>query len=75
MPLIIPGLVEPKSQNEQTAQKEEKPEEKAQESPSSQNKAESSGEEGKKSDGMSDEARRKFEEAMDLEYQKREGGA
>jgi len=75
MPLIIPGLVEPKSQKEQTAQKEEKPEEKVQESPSTQNKAESSGEEGKKSDGMSDEARRKFEEAMDLEYQKREGGA
>jgi len=26
-------------------------------------------------EGMSDEAVRKFEEAMELEYQKREGGA
>ena len=75
MPLIIPGLVEPKSQNQESSKREEKPEEKSQDSSSSQNKAESSGEEGKKSDGMSEEARRKFEEAMDVEYQKREGGA
>ena len=75
MPLIVPGLVEPKSQSQQTAQKEEKHEDKSEERSSTQKKEESSSEGERKSDGMSDEARRKFEEAMELEYQKREGGA
>jgi hypothetical protein len=77
MPLIVPDLVEPKSASDSS---------KAADKPKDEPKTESKGEEkdaqkrfdGSKApgmEGMSPEAMRKFEEAMELEYQKREGGA
>jgi len=81
MPLIVPGLVEPKSKEEEPKdipkdtkqdKKEDKPKEDAKTS------SETKKIDGRKApgmEGMSDEAVKKFEEAMELEYQKREGGA
>jgi hypothetical protein len=77
MPLIVPDLVEPKSTNDSS---------KTTDKPKDEPKTESKGEEkdapkrfdGSKApgmEGMSAEAMRKFEEAMEVEYQKREGGA
>jgi len=77
MPLIVPDLVGPKSAAEAS---------KSTDSPKDEAKTDAKGEEkgapkrfdGSKApgmEGMSAEAIRKFEEAMELEYQKREGGA
>ena len=79
MPLIIPDLVGPQSQKEDKSEKDPKETKK---DVSTQTRAADTSE-AKKVDGrtapgmegMSDEAIRKFEEAMELEYQKREGGA
>jgi hypothetical protein len=82
MPLLVPGLVEPKSKEEESKdKKQDKNKDKKEDKPAETKSADST--ETKKIDGrkapgmegMSDEAIRKFEEAMELEYQKREGGA
>jgi hypothetical protein len=77
MPLLVPGLVEPQSKKE-----DDKKDQATQTKPTEQSAAQDSSAQ-KKVDGrtapgmqgMSDEAVKKFEEAMELEYQKREGGA
>jgi len=81
MPLIIPDLVEPKSKQEEPKEtkeaKEDKKEDKSTETKSA-DKTETKKIDGRAApgmEGMSEEAIRKFEEAMELEYQKREGGA
>ena len=78
MPLIVPGLVEPKSKQEEPKEtKQDKKDDKSTETKSS-DQTEAKKIDGRKAPGMeemSDEAVRKFEEAMELEYQKREGGA
>ena len=78
MPLLVPGLVEPKSKQEEAKEtKNDKKEEKSTETKSTDD-SEAKKIDGRKApgmEGMSDEAVRKFEEAMELEYQKREGGA
>ena len=78
MPLLVPGLVEPQSKKEQ----EDKKDQTTQKKPTEQSAAQDSSSEKKVvgrtapgMEGMSDEAVKKFEEAMELEYQKREGGA
>jgi hypothetical protein len=79
MPLLVPDLVELQSKKTQT---EDKKEDKATQTTTA-DKATTTQPEHNKVDGrtapgmegMSDEAVRKFEEAMELEYQKREGGA
>ena len=78
MPLVVPGLVEPKSKQEEPKEiKKDKEDDKSTETKSSdQTKPKKI--DGRKAPGMeemSEEAVRKFEEAMELEYQKREGGA
>ena len=77
MPLIVPDLVEPKSnQPEQQTETKEKQEDKAaKSSDAKQTTKKIDGRTAPGMEGMSEEAIRKFEEAMELEYQKREGGA
>ena len=78
MPLIVSGLVEPKSTQEEPKEtKEDKKDEKIAETKSTDetDKKKFDGRNAPGMEGMSDEAIRKFEEAMELEYQKREGGA
>ena len=78
MPLIIADLVEPKSKPEQPKEKkEDKKDDKPTETKSTDeaDKKKFDGRNAPGMEGMSDEAIRKFEEAMELEYQKREGGA
>jgi len=84
MPLIVPGLVEQKSKSE-----EQKPLYGDKKDQATQTKDEDKSDatdlsgQTKKVDGrtapgmqgMSEEAVRRFEEAMEIEYQKREGGA
>jgi hypothetical protein len=79
MPLLVPDLVEPKNktQNPEDA-KEEQKEDKSTQTKSSEETSETKKLDGRKApgmEGMSEEAVRRFEEAMELEYQKREGGA
>jgi hypothetical protein len=81
MPLIVPGLVEPKSRQDESKEtketKEDKKDDKTMETKST-DETDTKKFDGRKApgmEGMSDEAIRKFEEAMELEYQKREGGA
>lgn len=78
MPLIIPDLVEPKSKAEEPKEKKEEKKDDKPAEPKSTDEAGKKKFDGRKApgtEGMSDEAIRKFEEAMELEYQKREGGA
>lgn len=83
MPLLVPGLVEPQSKKEDKDQKEgEDKKEPQKDKPADQSASQSSTGEKKVDgrsapgmEGMSDEAVKRFEEAMELEYQKREGGA
>jgi hypothetical protein len=88
MPLVVPGLVEPKSkQDKEEKESKETKETKGSKSEDKQTQTESTepteSQDTKQVDdqtvrgtqGMSEEAMRKFEEAMELEYQKREGGA
>lgn len=77
MPLVVPDLVEPKSnQPEQQTETKEKQEDKAaKSSDAEQTTKKVDGHTAPGMEGMSEEAIRKFEEAMELEYQKREGGA
>lgn len=83
MPLVVPGIIEPKNKTQHPEDKKEdhkegeKKEESA-EKKSSKDNTEAPKIDGRKApgmEGMSDEAVRRFEEAMELEYQKREGGA
>lgn len=82
MPLLVPGLVEPQSKKEdkdpkQQAQKDKSTVQSATQTQTSGSTAEKKldGRSAPGMEGMSDEAVKKFEEAMELEYQKREGGA
>jgi hypothetical protein len=83
MPLVVPGLVEPKSKQEQKPLYEDKKDDVTQTKSSEDKSEESKSATTKKVDGrtapgmegMSEEAVKRFEEAMELEYQKREGGA
>jgi len=79
MPLLVPGIIEPKNKTQHPEDaKEEKKEDKSTETKSSEETSETKKIDGRKApgmEGMSDEAVRRFEEAMELEYQKREGGA
>jgi hypothetical protein len=81
MPLLVPDLVEPQSKKTQT---EDNKEDKSTQTTTTGDKSTGTDSAGHKKvdgrtapgmEGMSDEAVRKFEEAMELEYQKREGGA
>jgi hypothetical protein len=80
MPLLVPDLVEPQSKKTQT---EDNKEDKSTQTTTGDKSTGTDAAGHKKVDGrtapgmegMSDEAVRKFEEAMELEYQKREGGA
>lgn len=80
MPLVVPDLVEPKPKPEEP--KEQKPQESKDKSTQTTDASDKQSErpkiDGRSApgmEGMSEEAIRKFEEAMELEYQKREGGA
>jgi hypothetical protein len=78
MPLIIPDLVEPQSKKEDKKgdkKEEDKKDDKKDASTTSTDHKKVDGRTAPGMEGMSDEAIRKFEEAMELEYQKREGGA
>jgi hypothetical protein len=85
MPLLVPGLVEPQSKKEDKDQKEgEDKKEPQKDKPADQSASQTQSSTGEKKvdgrsapgmEGMSDEAVKRFEEAMELEYQKREGGA
>jgi hypothetical protein len=78
MPLIVPDLAEPKSKQEEPKEtKEDKKDDKNTEAKSTDeaDKKKFDGRSAPGMEGMSEEAIRKFEEAMELEYQKREGGA
>ena len=82
MPLVVPGLVEPKSKQEEPKETKETKEEEKKDDKTTETKSTDETDtkkiDGRKApgmEGMSDEAIRKFEEAMELEYQKREGGA
>jgi hypothetical protein len=86
MPLLVPGLVEPQSKKEDKDKKEgeDKKKEPQKDEPADQSAGQSQSSTGEKKvdgrsapgmEGMSDEAVKRFEEAMELEYQKREGGA
>jgi len=75
MPLVVAGIVEPKPIKEapkDTTEQQKKDEPKT-ETKEAEKKVDGSKAPGM--EGMSEEAIRKFEEAMELEYQKREGGA
>jgi hypothetical protein len=79
MPLLVPDLVEPQSKKTET---QDKKEDKATQTTTADKPTTTQPEhktvDGRTApgmEGMSDEAVRKFEEAMELEYQKREGGA
>jgi hypothetical protein len=79
MPLLVPGIVEPKNKTQPPEDtKEEQKKDKSTETKPSEETSEAKKFDGRKApgmEGMSDEAVRRFEEAMELEYQKREGGA
>ena len=83
MPLLVPGIIEPQNkptppQDTKEEQKQEPKEEKTTKTKPSEANPETKKFDGSKApgmEGMSDEAMRRFEEAMELEYQKREGGA
>jgi len=78
MPLVVAGLVEPKSTNEapkDTAEQQKKDEPKTETKETKEAEKKVDGSKAPGMEGMSEEAIRKFEEAMELEYQKREGGA
>jgi hypothetical protein len=87
MPLLVPGLVEPQSKKQDKKEQDKKdqtpqPKLTEQQSPAatqtstdSSDKKKVDGRSAPGMEGMSDEAVKKFEEAMELEYQKREGGA
>ena len=85
MPLLVPGLVEPQSKKEDKDKKEPQKLDKPTDQSATQTQTQPSGSstaekkfDGRSApgmEGMSDEAVKKFEEAMELEYQKREGGA
>ena len=79
MPLLVPDLVEPQSKKQDKVTKEDKKDESTQtnasDTSSDPSKKKVDGRTAPGMEGMSDEAVRKFEEAMELEYQKREGGA
>jgi hypothetical protein len=81
MSLIIPDLVEPKSKQEgpKEHKQDETKDKSAQKTDPTRKQSERPKVDGRSSapgmEGMGDEAIRKFEEAMELEYQKREGGA
>jgi hypothetical protein len=73
MPLIVPDLVEPKSAADSKAA--DKPKETETKSDEKDGPKRFDGSKAPGMEGMSPEAIRKFEEAMEIEYQKREGGA
>jgi len=78
MPLVVAGLVEPKSTNEapkDTTERQTKDEPKTETKETKEAEKKIDGSKAPGMEGMSAEAIRKFEEAMELEYQKREGGA
>jgi hypothetical protein len=82
MPLLVPGIIEPKNKTQPPedtkAEKEEEKKDESAETKSSKDTTDAHKIDGRKApgmEGMSDEAVRRFEEAMELEYQKREGGA
>jgi hypothetical protein len=79
MPLIVPDLVEPKSKQEEPKErKRDETEDKSTQTSDTDKQSEGPKIDGRSApgmEGMSEEAIRKFEEAMELEYQKREGGA
>jgi hypothetical protein len=80
MPLVVPEITKPLSnepKKEDKDKKEEKPTAETVEK-TDEKKVSAPKVDGRTAPGMeemSDEAVRKFEEAMELEYQKREGGA
>jgi hypothetical protein len=77
MPLLVPGIVEPQSKDSKKEDKDDKKDEKPTDAKTT-DKTDAEKVDGRTApgmEGMSDEAVRKFEEAMELEYQKREGGA
>jgi hypothetical protein len=78
MPLLVPGLVEPQSKQEQKPLYEDKDKKDESTQTKEADKTETKKVDGRSApgmEGMSDEAVKKFEEAMEIEYQKREGGA
>jgi hypothetical protein len=81
MPLVVPDLAlgETKAQTEREgAKKDEKPADQSKESgtvTTDKSKPSRDPRSAPGMEGMSEEAIRKFDEAMELEYQKREGGA
>jgi hypothetical protein len=79
MPLLVPGIVEPKNKTQTPEDtKVEQKQDKSTETKPSEETSEAKKFDGRKApgmEGMSDEAVRRFEEAMELEYEKREGGA
>ena len=76
MPLLIPDLVDPKAQPANPPQ-DKKKDDSPKESDTNKTPAPKKfdGKSAPGMEGMSEEAIRRFEEAMELEYQKREGGA
>lgn len=75
MPLLVPDIGGPlsKSPNKKDDDQKETKDETKQESAATTKKFDGRSAPGM--EGMSEEAIKKFEEAMELEYQKREGGA